>query len=111
MDPRPVPAPPLWASSAAKAVRLTVWVRGTVQGVGFRWWTRCRGLELGLVGTASNLRDGRVEVVAEGPRTACDQLLAWLEEEPAAKGRPGAVMGATYRWSAPAGALKGFRER
>src|ERR1041384_2591642 len=56
MDPRPVPAPPLWASSAAKAVRLTVWVRGTVQGVGFRWWTRCRGLELGLVGTAGSLR-------------------------------------------------------
>ena len=111
MDPRPVPAPPLWASSAAKAVRLTAWVHGTVQGVGFRWWTRSRGLELGLVGLASNLRDGRVEVVAEGPRTACDQLLAWLEEEPSSKGRPGSVTGVAHRWSAPAGAFKGFRER
>ena len=111
MDPRPVPAPPLWASSAAKAVRLTAWVRGTVQGVGFRWWTRSRGLELGLVGTAGNLRDGRVEVVAEGPRPACDQLLAWLEEQPSTKGRPGAVTGVSHRWSAPSGALKGFRER
>ena len=27
MDTRPVPAPPHWASSAAKAVRLTAWVR------------------------------------------------------------------------------------
>lgn len=111
MDLRPVPAPPQWASSAAKAVRLTVWVQGTVQGVGFRWWTRSRGLELGLVGTASNLRDGRVEVVAEGPRTACDQLLAWLEEQPSGKARPGAVTGVTHRWSAPSGAFKGFRER
>jgi acylphosphatase len=111
MDPRPVPAPPRWASSAATAVRLTVWVHGTVQGVGFRWWTRSRGLELGLVGTASNLRDGRVEVVAEGPRTACDQLLAWLEEQPSTKNRPGAVTGVTHRWSAPSGAFKGFRER
>jgi acylphosphatase len=111
MDHRPVPAPPRWASSAAKAVRLTAWVGGSVQGVGFRWWTRSRGLELGLVGTASNLRDGRVEVVAEGSRTACDQLLAWLEEQPSTKGRPGAVTGVTHRWSAPSGAFKGFRER
>lgn len=111
MDPRPVPAPPLWASSAAKAVRLTAWVRGTVQGVGFRWWTRSRGLELGLVGTATNLQDGRVEVVAEGPRQACDQLLSWLEEQPSTKQRPGAVTGVGHRWSAPSGAMKGFRER
>jgi acylphosphatase len=111
MDSRPVPAPPLWASSAAKAVRLTAWVQGTVQGVGFRWWTRSRGLELGLVGTASNMRDGRVEVVAEGPRTACDQLLAWLEEHPSTKARPGTVTEVTHRWSAPSGAFKGFRER
>jgi acylphosphatase len=90
---------------------MTAWVRGTVQGVGFRWWTRCRGLELGLVGTAGNLQDGRVEVVAEGPRAACDQLLAWLEEQPSTKSRPGAVTGVTHRWSAPSGALKGFRER
>jgi acylphosphatase len=111
MERQPVPAPPLWASSAAKAVRLTVWVRGDVQGVGFRWWTRSRGLELGLSGTASNLRDGSVEVVAEGTRQACDQLLAWLTEETSAKGRPGRVTGVTHRWSAPSGALRGFRER
>jgi chorismate mutase len=31
--------------------RVTVFVRGHVQGVGFRWWTRARALELGLVGS------------------------------------------------------------
>ena len=31
-------------------VRALVFVRGRVQGVGFRWWTRARALELGLVG-------------------------------------------------------------
>lgn len=106
-----MPAPPLWASAAAKAVRLTVWVHGDVQGVGFRWWTRSRGLELGLSGTATNLRDGRVEVVAEGTRQSCDQLLAWLTEETSTKGRPGSVINVTHRWSAPSGALRGFRER
>jgi acylphosphatase len=107
----PLPAPPAWCGPDAQAVRLTAWVRGGVQGVGFRWWTRSRGLELGLVGTATNLRDGRVEVVAEGARRACDVLLAWLGEQPSLHGRPGAVEGVSHRWSAPAGAFKGFRER
>lgn len=43
--------------------RLTAWVHGRVQGVGFRWWTRSRALELGLVGSATNHADGRVLVV------------------------------------------------
>jgi acylphosphatase len=111
MDPQPVPAPPRWASAGAKAVRLTMCVHGDVQGVGFRWWTRSRGLELGLAGTATNLRDGRVEIVAEGTRRACEQLLIWLTEEPSTKGRPGSITGVTHRWSAPSGALRGFRER
>uniref|UniRef100_UPI0037353DAC acylphosphatase n=1 Tax=Corynebacterium sp. TaxID=1720 RepID=UPI0037353DAC len=47
--------------------RMTAFVHGHVQGVGFRWWVRSRALEAGLAGHAANLRDGRVEVVAEGP--------------------------------------------
>ena len=47
-------------------VRLTAWVHGHVQGVGFRWWTRCRALEQGLTGYAANQADGRVLVVAHG---------------------------------------------
>jgi acylphosphatase len=111
MERHPVPAPPLWASAAAKAVRLTVWVRGEVQGVGFRWWSRSRALELGLSGTAKNLHDGRVEIVAEGTRQGCERLLQWLTEQPSTKGRPGSVIDVSHRWSAPSGALRGFRER
>lgn len=88
-------------------VRLTAWVRGRVQGVGFRWWTRARALENGLVGKASNLDDGRVEVVAEGPREACERLLALLRG-----GRtPGSVASVTERWSEARGGLSGFVER
>ena len=58
--------------------RLTAWVHGYVQGVGFRWWTRSRALELGLTGYAANQLDGRVLVVAQGPRQACEQLLDLL---------------------------------
>jgi len=87
--------------------RLTVWVRGQVQGVGLRWWTRARALELGLGGWASNLDDGRVEVVAEGPREACEALLALLGSARA----PGRVSGLAQRWGEALGAGPGFIER
>ena len=88
---------------------MTAWVRGRVQGVGFRWWTRAQALELGLTGWASNRPDGRVEVVAEGPRTACEELLRRLRAE-AGAGRPGEVTGVAERWDEPRGTA-GFVER
>ncbi|MFC3999573.1 acylphosphatase [Nocardiopsis sediminis] len=87
--------------------RLTAWVRGRVQGVGFRWWVRSRALELGLTGTATNLADGRVEVVAEGPRGRCDQLLVLLRGDDT----PGRVLGVVERWGKPRGSYSGFSER
>ncbi|GGK69816.1 acylphosphatase [Sphaerisporangium melleum] len=99
------------ASGASEAdrsdIRLNAWVRGHVQGVGFRWWTRSRALELGLVGSASNLDDGRVEVVAEGPREACEKLLALLR----GGNTPGRVDSVVERWSPVRGGLGGFVER
>jgi acylphosphatase len=88
-------------------VRLTAWMRGRVQGVGMRWWVRSRALELGLVGTATNLDDGRVEVVAEGSREACAALLTALRSD----GTPGHVTGVTERWGGARGGLLGFGER
>jgi acylphosphatase len=83
---------------------MTAFVKGRVQGVGFRWWTRARALELGLAGSATNLEDGRVEVVAEGPDQACRALLALL---PTGPGRVDVVV---ERWSEPRGVV-GFVER
>ncbi|NLW98754.1 MAG: acylphosphatase, partial [Actinomycetales bacterium] len=72
-------------------VRVTVFVRGRVQGVGFRWWTRARALELGLVGHARNMADGRVEVVAQGRRVDVAALVGLLQEWPSTARRPGRV--------------------
>ena len=88
-------------------VRLVALVSGTVQGVGFRWWTRCRALELGLVGEAANLPDGRVRVRAEGPRTGCERLLAVLR----GGGTPGAVRDVQAGIEAAEGGFTGFVER
>jgi acylphosphatase len=95
------------AAQADGKVRLTAWVRGSVQGVGFRWWTRSKALELGLTGSASNLPDGRVEVVAEGEKAPCEALLAVLR----GPGTPGTVLQVVERWSEPRGGLTGFYER
>jgi acylphosphatase len=88
-------------------VRLTCWLSGRVQGVGMRWWVRSRALEQGLSGWAANLGDGRVEVVAEGPRRSCTALLVVLRGD----GRPGHVTTVTEQWSTAAGVAAGFRER
>ncbi|MFC4856453.1 acylphosphatase [Actinophytocola glycyrrhizae] len=88
-------------------VRLTAWVHGRVQGVGFRWWTRSRASELALQGYASNLADGRVEVVAEGPRQDCEQLLELLRGGTT----PGHVALVVERWSDAKGNVTGFAER
>ncbi|MFC0358622.1 acylphosphatase [Kytococcus schroeteri] len=71
--------------------RATLFVKGHVQGVGFRWWTRSRALELGLVGHARNMSDGRVEVVAQGRGADIAALEALLREDPSSHGRPGRV--------------------
>lgn len=78
-----------------------------MHGVGFRWWTRSRALELGLVGTATNLPANKVEVVAEGPVTACEQLLSALRSSDT----PGEVEHVAERWSQPRGEFTGFQER
>ncbi|MEU8823017.1 acylphosphatase [Streptomyces sp. NPDC048636] len=88
--------------------RLTVWVRGQVQGVGFRWYTRANVLRIGdLVGFASNLSDGRVQIVAEGPRAECEQLLDWLRDGDT----PGRVDGVTEIWDTPRGGYETFEIR
>ena len=97
-------------------VRLTGWVRGRVQGVGMRWWIRARALELGLTGWALNLDDGRVEIVAEGPREHCRQLADLLVADlplagPLEPRRPGQIDGFVLRLSPARGAGESFLER
>lgn len=91
--------------------RLTLFVRGQVQGVGFRWWTRARALELGLVGHARNTGDGRVEVVAQGRADALGTFEQRLQELPSTAGRPGRVDGVVVQWSSPKTGIIGFVER
>ncbi len=62
-------------------------IQGMVQGVGFRYSTQRLAVQLGLSGYVRNLRDGSVEVVAEGDPQPLERLRAWLR-----KGPPGALV-------------------
>jgi acylphosphatase len=86
---------------APDRVRLQATVHGRVQGVSFRYYTQHRAVDLGLSGYVRNLWDGSVEVVAEGPRPAVEELLAFLRVGP----RSAFVTQVDTQWPAPLGEL------
>jgi acylphosphatase len=65
-----------------KPVRVRARITGRVQGVWYRGSTSERAYQLGLVGWVKNLRDGSVELEAEGPQGAVDALIAWCWDGP-----------------------------
>ena len=65
-----------------RAVRLVL--RGRVQGVGFRWFTRHAARDLGVVGRVRNLPDGSVEVHAAADPETLARFVERLREGPPA---------------------------
>ena len=55
-------------------------VSGRVQGVGFRWFVQRAADRVGINGWARNLRNGTVEILAQGPQESLDRLQEMLEE-------------------------------
>ena len=53
-------------------------VSGRVQGVFYRASARSKAHELGITGSARNLPDGRVEVIACGAHDAVRAFFDWL---------------------------------
>lgn len=87
--------------------RLHMLISGRVQGVWYRATTRTVAAGLRLVGFARNLPDGRVEVLAEGPRTQLEELRAFCR-----RGPPLARVDEVQEsWSEPTGAYRGFETR
>ncbi len=59
--------------------RLTARFEGRVQGVGFRYTAVACAAAAGVTGYVSNLPDGDVELVAEGPEEQLRDLLARIQ--------------------------------
>ncbi|MGI8865958.1 MAG: acylphosphatase [Rubrobacteraceae bacterium] len=62
--------------------RAHVFIAGRVQGIFFRDSTRQQANRLGLTGWATNLPDGRVEAVFEGPENAVREAVDWCAHGP-----------------------------
>ncbi|MQA35533.1 acylphosphatase [Modestobacter roseus] len=75
------------------ARRVVALVDGLVQGVGYRFFVHRAATARGLAGSATNLPDGRVEVVLEGPADDVAAVLAGLDGADA----PGTVRGVQAR--------------
>lgn len=84
--------------------RFTALVSGHVQGVGYRAFVRRQATDLGVKGHVENLRDGRVEVVAEGFQDDLDVLLVQLRRGPT----HAEVVDVEVEWADGGGALPGF---
>ncbi|GAP11274.1 acylphosphatases [Bellilinea caldifistulae] len=87
--------------------RLHAIVEGRVQGVGFRMFVLETARNLNLTGWVRNRWNGDVEVLAEGPRSALENLLSKLRVGPPAAH----VTGVHFEWQQPTGEFKRFDVR
>lgn len=86
---------------------LHAFVYGQVQGVGFRYFVVQKAHALALRGYARNESDGSVEVLAQGPRHALENLLVYLRQGPSAA----RVRDVRVTWSTMSEHMSGFHVR
>ena len=87
--------------------RATALIKGRVQGVYFRAYTRDMARDLGLTGFVRNLPLMRVEAVFEGPRDLIEKALEWCHQ-----GSPNAqVTEVQVSWDEARGDMAGFEIR
>ena len=91
----------------AGTCRIQCAIDGFVQGVGYRMFAQRAARELGLAGYVRNLADGRVEVVAEGPRAAVEKLIGLVERGPSMS----RVTEVELEWGIPTGDFTDFTIR
>lgn len=62
--------------------KVKILVSGRVQGVYFRLFTQNKAKQLGVKGSAKNLADGRVEIIAEADSTVIEKFIRWCHKGP-----------------------------
>jgi acylphosphatase len=69
-------------SSQNDLFRVHVWVKGRVQGVGFRAHVEYHALQFGVFGWVRNIGWNSVEAVAEGSREQVEQFIEMMKTGP-----------------------------
>lgn len=90
------------SSTPHEPIRAHVFIQGTVQGVGYRYFTMNEAKQLGVNGWVRNLPDGCVEAVFEGSRESVEQLIRWCHQGPKAA----IVSNVVVEYSNPEGLLR-----
>jgi acylphosphatase len=91
--------------SENNVVRAHIWVKGRVQGVGFRAHVEYHARRVGgLTGWVRNVGDERVEAVGEGERAKVEQLIQIMQNGP----RGSRVDESKVEWETPTGEFDRF---
>jgi acylphosphatase len=85
-------------------VRVHLWAKGRVQGVGFRAHVEYYALHMGALGWVRNVGNDTVEAVAEGPRELVERFITMVREGP----RLSHVEELKIEWEQPTGEFAGF---
>jgi acylphosphatase len=85
-------------------IRMHIWIKGRVQGVGFRAHVEYFALQIGVLGWVRNLGRNTVETVAEGTREQIDQFVEMVKIGPPAS----RVDEARMEYEPTTGRLDGF---
>jgi len=92
-------------SANDEIVRAHIWVKGRVQGVGFRAHVEYSAREIGgLTGWVRNVGYETVEAIAEGERTKVNRFIALMEQGP----RSSRVDESKVEWEPPTGEFTVF---
>ena len=85
-------------------LRVHIWVKGRVQGVGFRSHVEYNALQIGVFGWVRNLGYDTVETVAEGTKFQIDEFVQMVKQGP----RVARVDEARVEYEETTGMLEGF---
>lgn len=93
--------------STSDLVRVRVWVKGRVQGVGFRAHVEFYARQIGVTGWVRNVGYDTVEAVAEGERAQVERFIEMMKQGP----RMARVDEAQVEWEIPTGEFREFGVR
>jgi acylphosphatase len=85
-------------------IRMHVFYSGRVQGVGFRYTAKTVAMGFDVTGTARNLPDGRVELMAEGAREELEAFRQALRDA----GLEGFIRDEAVSWQPATGEFRSF---
>jgi acylphosphatase len=83
---------------------MQIFYSGHVQGVGFRYSVKSVAAGFEVVGTVRNLPDGRVELIAEGPREELEAFRKAIREA----GLENFIRNEDVNWGEATGECRGF---